>query len=175
MARIKKGRREKPAEKPVAKRAMARQQADFLDALMSCGNVTKAAEISKVSRKTIYNWRRTNEKFRAAWDEAAELGTDALEDEANRRAFEGVDRPVFQGKELVGHIREFSDVLLIFLLKGRRPGKYRERVSTEITGANGGPVKQEHSTAIPPEQFEKLPLSERLQVLQRALGTPSRN
>ena len=33
---------------------------------------------------------------------------------------------------------DYSDTLLIFLLKGLRPQKYRERY--EHTGANGGPI-----------------------------------
>jgi len=37
-------------------------------------------------------------------------------------------KPVYHGGKRVGFIREYSDVLLIFLLKGLRPAKYRERV-----------------------------------------------
>jgi hypothetical protein len=48
-----------------------------------------------------------------------------LEDEAVRRAYEGVERPVFQGGKQVGVVREYSDTLLIFLLKALRPEKYR--------------------------------------------------
>jgi hypothetical protein len=50
-----------------------------------------------------------------------------LEDEAVRRGREGHLRPVFhQGKE-IGAIREYSDTLLIFMLKARRPAKFREQ------------------------------------------------
>ena len=61
------------------------------------------------------------------------MGTDALEDEALRRAFHGSERPVFQGKELVGYVRDYSDTLLIFMLKARRPEKYRERFTPQST------------------------------------------
>ena len=44
-----------------------------------------------------------------------------------RRAKDGNLRPVFQGGELVGHIREFSDTLGIFLLKSRRRHVYGDR------------------------------------------------
>jgi hypothetical protein len=67
--------------------------------------------------------------------EAARIeAADLLEDEAFRRAHQGIDKPVFQGKELVGVIREYSDTLLIFLLKGCRPDKYRDRVDTRQSG-----------------------------------------
>ena len=56
---------------------------------------------------------------------------DDLELEARRRAVEGTERPVFyQGGE-VGYVREYSDTLLIFLLKAHRPNKFRERVEHE--------------------------------------------
>ena len=52
------------------------------------------------------------------------LGTFAEEDaiqqlelEARRRAFEGFDKPVFHAGEQCGLIRQYSDVLLMFLLK----------------------------------------------------------
>ena len=48
-------------------------------------------------------------------------GRGCLEDEARRRAVDGVDEPVFQQGKQVGTIRKHSDTLLIFLLKGIRP------------------------------------------------------
>ena len=38
-------------------------------------------------------------------------------------------------------MREYSDTLLIFMLKARKPDVYRERASIEHTGANGGPLE----------------------------------
>ena len=52
------------------------------------------------------------------------LGLDALEDEAIRRAREGVVEPVFQAGLHCGNVRKYSDLLLIFLLKSRRPHRY---------------------------------------------------
>ena len=66
--------------------------------------------------------------FALAWDVAVDAAADALELEARRRAVEGTEKPVFfQGYEC-GRIREYSDTLLIVLLKANRPGKFRERV-----------------------------------------------
>jgi hypothetical protein len=55
-----------------------------------------------------------------------------LEDEAVRRAYEGVEKPVCQMGKEVGVIREYSDTMLIFLLKGLRPAKYRERYDVVV-------------------------------------------
>ena len=52
-------------------------------------------------------------------DEAA----DALEREAWRRGAEGVSRPVYQQGREVGVIQEYSDALLIHMLKAHRPEK----------------------------------------------------
>jgi hypothetical protein len=74
---------------------------------------------------------------RLIWDDAIEAGADVLEAEAWRRAVEGVERPIVSGGKVVTTVREYSDTLLIFLLKGRRPEKYAR---FEVSGANGGPI-----------------------------------
>jgi hypothetical protein len=56
-----------------------------------------------------------------------ELGTAALEDEALRRAYHGVEEPVFYEGVQCGSVTRYSDKLLMFLLKARHPAKYRER------------------------------------------------
>ena len=51
-----------------------------------------------------------------------------LEAEADRRAVEGVVKPLFyKGQRLPVEVREYSDVLLMFRLKALRPEQYRER------------------------------------------------
>jgi len=102
---------------------------EFLNLLSEGFSVSHAAAAVNISRWAMYQHRANDEEFAAAWNEAVEAGTDKLEDEARRRAFEGVDEPVFyQGMEC-GVIRKYSDTLLIVLLKARRPGKYRENVN----------------------------------------------
>ncbi len=59
-----------------------------------------------------------------------------LEAEARRRAVEGVRKPVYCRGEIVGTVKEYSDTLLIFLMKGARPEKYRDNVRVERTGPN---------------------------------------
>lgn len=109
-------------------------RAAFLQALCGGISVTGACEKSGLPRRTVYDWRDADEKFAAAWDEAIEAGTETMEDEARRRAQDGVDKPVYQGGKRVGSVREFSDTLMMFLLKGRKPEKYRENVKVEMSG-----------------------------------------
>lgn len=115
----------------------------FLDALAEYGNVSAACRVAKVSRETVYRHKREDATFALAWDEAAVLGVESLEDEARRRAFKGVRKPVYQKGELVGYVQEYSDTLMIFLLKAHKPEKYRER--HEFSGPNGGPIPIQHS------------------------------
>lgn len=86
--------------------------------------MTRAAAAINAARGTVYAWKRSDEAFSAAWDDAVEAGTDVIEDEATRRATEGFVKPVYQGGELVGYQREYSDTLTVLLLKGRRRAKF---------------------------------------------------
>lgn len=76
------------------------------------------------SRSAMYKWLREDEGFRESFANAYEDGTDTMEDEAVRRAVHGTVRPIFQGGEKVGSVREYSDRLLERLLAGRRPKRY---------------------------------------------------
>lgn len=97
----------------------------------------EAAEHAGVSRKALFDWKRDDPEFAAAWVEAIEEGTDRIEAEAYRRAVEGVSRPVFQGGEEVGRVQEYSDTLLTLLIKGRRPGQFNTERHQHVGGDNG--------------------------------------
>ena len=118
----------------------------FLDTLRGTGNVRLSARNANVTRQVVYRARDRSAKFRADWDEALEEARELLEAEARRRAAIGVDEPVFYKGEVVGHIRKYSDTLLMFLLKAHWPEKFRENVSIDqrVSGRDGGPVKAEH-------------------------------
>ena len=115
----------------------------FLDTLRGTGNVRLSARNANVTRQVVYRARDRSAKFRADWDEALEEARELLEAEARRRAAIGVDEPVFYKGEVVGHIRKYSDTLLMFLLKAHWPEKFRENVSIDqrVSGRDGGPVK----------------------------------
>jgi hypothetical protein len=100
------------------------KKTQFLDLLAETGNVSRAASTCNLPRRTLYCCRATDPAFAAAWEESLEIGLDALEDEAMRRAREGVEEPIFNGGLRCGTVRKYSDLLLIFLLKSRRPQRY---------------------------------------------------
>lgn len=115
------------------------RKAAFCAALAaSGGNVSRACEAVDITRMTAYGWRRDDEDFAKAWDQAKEIGMDALEDEATRRAYEGIDKPIVHQGVVTDTVKDYSDTLMIFLLKGGKPAKYRER--QEISGPGGGPI-----------------------------------
>jgi len=110
---------------------------NFLKVLADTGSVTAAVAAAGTSRTRVYELRKTDTAFAAAWDEAEDIATDRLEDEARRRAVEGVAEPLVSAGKLVRGddgqpimVRRYSDKLLLELLRAnRRP--QRERMMRE--------------------------------------------
>lgn len=107
----------------------------FIGALMEGSSVVDASEIAGVSTATPYRRRVDDKEFSRAWQEAANIGTEFLEQEAARRAYHGTIKPVFHKGEICGHVREYSDTLMIFLLKARKPQVYREGIEEGSRGS----------------------------------------
>lgn len=104
----------------------------FLRELAATCNVSYAVKAAGIERSTAYEARADDEAFAEMWAKAKAIGAEVLEDEAVHRAYEGWDEPsIYQGK-LGDSVRKFSDTLLIFLLKGAMPEKYRERQESKI-------------------------------------------
>lgn len=103
----------------------------FIEALAEGLTIKEACERSGVPRRTAYDNRQADETFALRWADAIVEGNEGLEAEARRRAVTGTVKPVFQGGLEVGGIREYSDTLLIFLMKGRMPDKYRDNVKID--------------------------------------------
>jgi hypothetical protein len=125
-------RRSKPTKK---------KRAEFLELLADTGIVSKATKALNLDRRRMYELRDEDPEFREAWDQALETAADTIEAEARRRAFDGVDEPVFYQGEEVAIVKRYSDNLLMFLLKGNRPDKFKERFAGELTGKDGGAVQ----------------------------------
>lgn len=81
----------------------------FCAALAETGVVAKACKAVDISRVTAYEWRDGIPEFAAAWDKALRIGITALEDEAHRRAFEGLDEPLTE-KGHFTYLRDFSAI-----------------------------------------------------------------
>ena len=108
----------------------------FLAALTQTGNVSASAHAAGIVRQTAHNWRQADPEFAAAYVDAELAATSLLEGEAWRRAVQGTRRLRFgqNGKALIDprtrkpyEELEYSDTLLIFLLKARDPQKYVQR------------------------------------------------
>ncbi|HZQ65652.1 MAG TPA: hypothetical protein VFA66_10545 [Gaiellaceae bacterium] len=146
----------------------------FLEALAAGWSVTHAALRAGVARQRLYERRETDEGFAEAWADAYRQGTDALEDEARRRAVEGWEEPVFQRGELVGHVRRYDSRLLEFLLRARDPARFRENATVEVTGGGGGPVRVRREGAASLEAvFEVLREAGALSSPSGLLGLPA--
>lgn len=98
----------------------------FLKALNEGLCVREAARIAGTCSSTVYHHRAADEAFRACWDRAMERGTELLELEAVRRAYHGTEKPVYYKGEQCGSYQEYSDTLMMFILRGRRPEMYRD-------------------------------------------------
>lgn len=119
----------------------ARLKKLFLADLAKTGNITQSAESVGISRRLHYTWLEEDDDegtYRAAYDRAIQAAADVLEAEAWRRGVDGVEEPVgwYRG-EPGGKIRRYSDTLLIFLLKGIRPEKFRERFDHNVRTPDG--------------------------------------
>ncbi|MBB2918320.1 terminase [Cupriavidus alkaliphilus] len=129
------------------------RRAKFLQNLAETANVSAAARAVRMARQYLYELRDADADFAKAWDAAVVLGTEALEDEAVRRAYDGTLKPVFYKGEKCGSIREYSDTLLIFLLKARNWEKFGDRVRNELTGRGGGPIQNVNMS---PNEFREI-------------------
>jgi hypothetical protein len=109
---------------------LAPKKRAFLAAYGETCNIGRAAKAAGIDRQSHYDWLAADENYRQAFKAAREQAVDALEDEAVRRANEGVERAVtVAGEREI--VKEYSDTVLIFLLKGARPERYRDNLWLE--------------------------------------------
>jgi hypothetical protein len=162
-----------------------------LHALAETGNVTMAAQAAGVCRGGAYRARQRHPAFAELWDEAIQESADLLLAEARRRAYDGVDRPVIYQGELQGvwvgpdgqpcpeyaaearfiplTVKEYSDKLLLALLAAYRPEEFGRKVKHEHRHRVAGRVR------LTLDEFRKLPLDERVRLLQQPPPAPGLN
>lgn len=116
---------------------LTRAQGRFLACFGACGNVLRAARWSKVGRASHYRWLDESPEYAAAYAKAELEAARTLEDEAVRRAHEGVRKAIRYKGKIVGYDTEYSDSLLMFCLKGLLPEKYRDRVDNRLSNPDG--------------------------------------
>jgi hypothetical protein len=110
----------------------------FLGVLAETGNVTRAAACVGMTRRQMYYHREADAEFAEAWEDAVEQATDELEEEARRRALEGVEEEVYFQGEVVGYKRVYSDAMMALMLKAYRSKRFRDRVDQRIEGNGPG-------------------------------------
>lgn len=122
----------------------------FVESFRQVGNVTVAAEAAGISRATYYYWLERDDAFAQAVRQAEIEAVERLEAEARRRAVEGVSREegiFYKGFQIATKVvTEYSDTLLIFLLKGAKPEKYKDR--QELSGKVNIEVEKEMEAAL---------------------------
>lgn len=134
---------EKKKNRP-QKRITERDKQVYLNALCEGMTVKGAAEAACHHADTFIKLRKRDPEFAELFAQARDIGTDVLEGEAQRRAVEGFKKPII-GKiapGIDGHLKDeegnllyeiiYSDKLLEFLVKGRKP-EYRDNQRVDIT------------------------------------------
>lgn len=124
------------------------KKAKFIAAYAKCGIIGRAAEIVGIYRMTPDAWAKKDKAFAQSMAEAYEDAMDVLEEEARRRAVDGLRKMKFhQGVAIIDPEtnqpyveHEYSDNLLMFKLKAGRPEKFRDNVDI-TSGGKPLPVK----------------------------------
>ena len=113
-------------------------QQRFLAAFAVSCSVEKAARWANIHRQTHYDWLAKDPSYPARFKEAQERAGRTLEDEAVRRAKDGIAKPALHkgrqvyvdGEPLYEH--QYSDSLLMFLLRAYDREKFGDRQVVEL-------------------------------------------
>jgi len=109
-------------------------KATFIRMLSELPNITAVCKLLSISPTNVHRARKDDPKFDEAVLDSIEQGYDMIEEEARRRAVDGVLEPVYYKGEEVGNVRKYSDALLTMLLKGYRPKKFNRGVTAKFGG-----------------------------------------
>ena len=116
------------------------QWVTFFTMLSQTAHVTRSSQAAMIDRTYIYHRRAVDPEFNELFEQALTKGRETLLEEAQRRAFDGYEKPVFQGGMRVGIVREYSDSLAQFLLKGYMPKLFKERTENVNLNVDAGPA-----------------------------------
>lgn len=109
----------------------------FLDVYRKTRSQSTAALAAGRSYVGFYALRKKNPKFKTLFEEARAEIFEKLEEEAIRRAFEGVERAKYYQGEIIGTEVEYSDRMLQFMLERGWPERFAPTSRTEVTGKDG--------------------------------------
>lgn len=141
------------------RKVTVRDRNQFLQYLEKGKTVREAAEMTGHSPSTFQTICAREPEFKELKEQAMQVGTDVIEEEARRRAVEGWLEPVV-GKVSPGidgqvlgpdgepmWVRRYSDRLAEVLLKGRRP-EYRDSHRVDITNQTLNVTVEDRSAAL---------------------------
>ncbi len=101
---------------------------DILDEVCIDANTTRACKHHGIATRTFYDkLNKEADRWKPLYEMAVDYGTEGLINEARRRAYEGIDDAIYHKGDVVGFRKIYSDSLLMFLIKARRP-EYRDRM-----------------------------------------------
>lgn len=131
------------SDTPTRARRRRKWERGFIAALAETGNVSRAAKAAQIGRDAAYRLRGSDPDFARLWEEAEIEAAAMLEAEARRRAVDGLIRYKFtKTGDSIMHPRtgepyyelEYSDALLVALLKAHMPERYRDNSRIEHAG-----------------------------------------
>ena len=124
------------------------KQRVFLECYIIAPSLNRACQLAKerghtISRSGPGEWSKSNKAFKEAFQKAKKQALRYLEEEARRRAVEGIRRKKFyKGEPIIDPKTgqqyeeiEYSDKLLMFLMKNLIPDVYGDKSKVEISGS----------------------------------------
>ncbi len=120
---------------------IAERKTLFLAKLAEHGTVSVAAKYVGIIPKTAYSWRKADPEFAAAWHDATESAMDVAEQWMYDRHVHGVKEPIFYKGRQVGERVEYDTRAGEFILKGRRPEIFGDKLGISHSGHDGGPLR----------------------------------
>jgi len=93
----------------------------FLIVYAETGSIRKACKIVGMPRRLYHYWFERDAAFAEAARYAHQEAIERAVDEVRRRGIKGIKKPVFYKGERVASVREYSDPLLMFYLRGMAP------------------------------------------------------
>jgi hypothetical protein len=108
---------------------------EFLAELRRTCVVSHSARFAGTTRNTVNYYKATNAEFSKQFDDAREEAVSMMEVEA-------VDRSMGRNG------RKYSDNMLRFILRARKPELYNPGSRVELSGTNGGPIRTDQKITV---------------------------
>jgi hypothetical protein len=116
----------------IRRHTLTKKKRELFCRLLSEGmTVTAAAKDAGYNRRYLYSVRDSDPVFAAEWDDAIQEGLDLLEAEVRRRATGFQEELSYAGKKTDSTVTRYSDNLLMFFLKAKRP-EFKDNSKVEI-------------------------------------------